>query len=247
MTDPLRTRTPNSRPSRRHPAADLPLRLRTHAPRTGVVVVATEGEIDLANRQALAAELAPVAADPATRLLVCDLSGTAFVACSGLSVLLEARARLVARGGAMCVVATERALLRMLEATGQRAVLDVRPTLAAALGDDDGQDLDMNGDTNGHTAGDGSASLAALTTELARAVAQTTELAAAWGRLAEQVAALDADLLADARGGHWRPRETLAEMAEDLRVLQNHLATGALLAAPTVEDLSHLRAAADDA
>jgi hypothetical protein len=30
-------------------------------------------------------------------------------------------------------------------------------------------------------------------------------------------------------------------MAEDLRVLQNHLATGALLAAPTVEDLANLR------
>ncbi|MGH3880166.1 MAG: hypothetical protein ACRDSK_24345, partial [Actinophytocola sp.] len=55
------------------------------------------------------------------------------------------------------------------------------------------------------------------------------------------VAALDADRLVDARGSHWRPRETLAEMAEDLRVLQNHLATGALLAAPTVEDLANLR------
>jgi hypothetical protein len=35
-------------------------------------------------------------------------------------------------------------------------------------------------------------------------------------------------------------------MAEDLRVLQNHLATGALLAAPTVEDLGNLRAADEE-
>jgi anti-sigma B factor antagonist len=211
---------------------DPRLELRTHAPGAGVVVVSAEGEIDLANRDALAAALSPTAADPAVRLLACDLSGITFLACSGLSVLLDVKAELAARGAALRVVTADPTVLRMLDATGQRAVLDVRPELAAALRCPGG--------------GPGPGGLTELGAALAKAVEQTTALAATWGSLAEQVSALDADQLVDGRGGHWRPRETLAEMAEDLRVLQNHLATGALLAAPTVEDLGHLRSAGEE-
>jgi anti-anti-sigma factor len=230
MTDPIRTRHARL-PRVNHPRPALPLALRTHEPRHGVVVVAAAGEIDLANRGALAAELAGPADDPATGVLVCDLSATTFLSCSGLSVLLDARARLTARGAALRVVTARSAVLRVLDATGQRAVLDVRPDVDSALCD------------GPVAAGDGSV-LTELAASLSAAVARTTELAAAWGRLAEQVAALDAELLRDGRGVHWQPRETLAEMAEDLRVLQNHLATGALLAAPAVEDLGHLRSTA---
>jgi anti-sigma B factor antagonist len=208
------------------------LALRTYTPGAGVVIVSAEGEIDLANRDALAAALGPPAADPATRLLVCDLSGSAFLACSGLSVLLDAQRELVARGAALRLVTADRTVLRMLEVTGRRSALDVRDSLADALP---------------ASSGEPAAGLAELAAELRRAVEQTTALAATWGRLAEQVSALDPDTLVDGRGEHWQPRETLAEMAEDLRVLQNHLATGALLAAPTVEDLGHLHGATEDA
>jgi anti-anti-sigma factor len=228
MTDPIHARRARS-PRVNHPRLAIPARplaVRTYAPRHGVVVVSAAGEIDLANRGALAAGLAAPVDDPATGVLVCDLSATSFLSCSGLSVLLDARGRLTARGAALRVVTTRSTVLRMLDATGQRTVLDVRPDVDSALCDG--------------PVGDGG-DLAELTASLARAVTQTTELAATWGRLAEQVAALDAEHLRDGRGAHWRPRETLAEMAEDLRVLQNHLATGALLAAPTVEDLGHLR------
>jgi anti-sigma B factor antagonist len=232
MTEPIPT--PRARDgARRHLLAtpDPRLVLRTHAPGADVVVVSAEGEIDLANRDALGAALAPAAADPAVRLLVCDLSGVTFLACSGLSVLLDVKADLAAHGAVLRVVTADPTVLRMLDATGQRAALAVRPELAAALSSPVGEDeLGPGG-------------LTELSAALAKAVAQTTALAATWGSLAEQVAALDADQLVDGRGGHWRPRETLAEMAEDLRVLQNHLATGALLAAPTVEDLGHLRSA----
>jgi anti-sigma B factor antagonist len=210
---------------------DPRLELRTHAPGAGVVVVSARGEVDLANRDALAAAFAPTTADPAVRLLVCDLSGITFLACSGLSVMLDAKAELAAHGAALRVVTADPAVLRMLDATGQRAVLDVRPELPAALSGPPGDGEPGPGE------------LTELGAALANAVAQTTALAATWGSLAEQVSALDADRLVDSRGGHWQPRETLAEMAEDLRVLQNHLATGALLAAPTVEDLGHLRTA----
>jgi anti-anti-sigma factor len=204
-----------------------------------VVVVSAEGEIDLANRDALAVALGQVSAGPGIRLLVCDLSATTFLSCSGLAVLLDAKAELARRGAALRMAADDPTVLRVLDATGQREVLDVRPELNDVLIEPVTRS-DQDGDQEGEPAGvpDG---LADLATALERAVEQTTELAATWGRLAEQLAALDADRLVDGRGGHWKPRETLAEMAEDLRVLQNHLATGALLAAPTVEDLGHLR------
>lgn len=235
MTEPVLL-SPRSR-VRRHRLAspDTRLALRTYAPGAGVVVVSAEGEIDLANRDALAVALRQVSADPGIRLLVCDLSATTFLACSGLAVLLDAKAELARRGAALHVSADDPTVLRVLDATGQREVLDVRPEL-----DDTLTEPVTRSDQEGEPAGVPD-SLADLTTALERAVEQTTELAATWGRLAEQLAALDADRLVDGRGGHWKPRETLAEMAEDLRVLQNHLATGALLAAPTVEDLSHLR------
>jgi anti-anti-sigma factor len=239
MADPIRTRRPRSRVTRhRSHITDPRLALRSYSPRAGVVVVSVDGEIDLANRDLLAAQLSAPTDDPAIRLVVCDLSATTFLACSGLSVLLDVKTRLTARGATLRVVTADSAVLRMLEATGQQAVLDVRPLLTAAIpgADEVLEDLmkppeEPPADSN----------LAELKTALARAVEQTTQLAATWGRLAAQVAALDADRLVDGRGGHWQPRETLAEMAEDLRVLQNHLATGALLAAPTVEDLGHLR------
>lgn len=234
MAEPIPYHRPRPRATRHQLATPDPrFVLRTYAPGPGVVVVSADGEIDLANRDALAAALSPAAADPAVWLLVCDLSGTTFLSCSGLSVLLDARAELRRRGAALRVVTADATVLRVLDVTGQRAALDVSPEVATAL--------------SRHVAGGAPrrAELAELGTELERAVELTNELAATWGRLAEQVAALDADRLVDSRGEHWRPRETLAEMAEDLRVLQNHLATGALLAAPAVEDLDHLRTAGD--
>lgn len=233
MTEPVPT--PRSG-TRRHLLAtpDPRLALRTYSPYAGVVVVSAEGEIDLANRDALGTALAPTAADPAVRLLVCDLSAVTFLSCAGLSVLLDVKAELEARGSAVRVVTADPTVLRVLDATAQRAALDVHPRLAAAMRRPESVGSPDRGGLN------------ELAAALAQAVEQTSQLAAAWGRLAERVSTLDADRLVDGRGGHWRPRETLAEMAEDLRVLQNHLATGALLAAPTVEDLGHLRATTEE-
>lgn len=235
MAEPIRTRRPRPIPTRhRSPVPETPLKLREYTPRAGVAVVSAAGEIDLASRDLLAAHLAPLVRDRSVRLLVCDLSAATFLACSGLSVLLDAKAGLDGRGAKLRVVTGESAVLRMLTATGQHTALDVRPVLAAAI-PDGREDID---EIRPALACD---DLVELRTSLARAVEQTSLLATTWGRLAGQVAALDAERLVDGRGAHWQPRETLAEMAEDLRVLQHHLATGALLAAPTVEDLGHLR------
>lgn len=243
MAEPFPAPRARTRPRRhRLPSPDARLVLRAYTPGPGVGVVSAGGEIDLANHHALAAALDTAAADPAIRLLVCDLSETTFLACSGLSVLLEVKAELEARRAFLRVVAADPAVLRVLDVTGQREVLDVRPDISDAVPTPMPASLPI---PTGLAEPALDADLAELRAALDRAVEQTIALAATWGRLAEQVSVLDADGLVDGRGGHWRPKDTLADMAEDLRVLQNHLATGALLAAPTVEDLAHLRLTED--
>ncbi|MCT2584256.1 anti-sigma factor antagonist [Actinophytocola gossypii] len=224
----VRSRT---RRRQRLTSPDTRLHLRTSTVDSGVVLISVDGEVDLANRHALAEALASAAADPELRLVVCDLTRVGFLACSGVSVLVEAGADVHARGALLRVVATETAVLRVLDATEQREPLGLRPNLTAAL----------SGFVAPPERPDTAPTLAHLRTALDAAVAQANDLAELCGRLAERVAAVDAGRLVDDRGEHWKPADALADMVEDLRVLQNHLVTGALLAAPAVEDLGHLR------
>lgn len=114
--------------------ADLSsLRIRRRVVTTGVVVVSVHGEVDLATVGTLRDSLSPHVTDPVTRLLVCDLTRVAFLACSGLSALLDVRSALEARGARFAVVANTPAVLRPVAVTGLRDTLSVRPTLAAAL------------------------------------------------------------------------------------------------------------------
>ncbi|WP_459708632.1 anti-sigma factor antagonist [Actinophytocola sp. KF-1] len=114
--------------------ADLSsLRIRQRVVTTGVVVVSVAGEIDLATVDGLREGLAPHLADPVTRLLVCDLSQVGFLACSGLSALLDVRSELEERGSRFAVVANSPAVLRPVTITGLVDVLTVRPTLSAVL------------------------------------------------------------------------------------------------------------------
>jgi anti-sigma B factor antagonist len=99
----------------------------------GVVIVSIAGEIDLGTAHAFRDSLSPHLSDPATTLLVCDLSQVKFLACSGLSILVDARAALVARGARLSVVANNPAVLRPVTVTGLRDLLRVRPNLSAAL------------------------------------------------------------------------------------------------------------------
>jgi anti-sigma B factor antagonist len=110
-----------------------PFDVRVRPVRDGVAIVSVVGEIDLATVPILHKALAPVASDPAVRLLVCDLSSVAFFGCSGVSVLLDTRAVLVARGARLRLVADTHAVLRPLGVTGLLGVLPVSPTLPSAL------------------------------------------------------------------------------------------------------------------
>ena len=109
------------------------LRIRRRAVTTGVVVVSIVGEVDLATVGMLRDGLSPHLSDPVTRLVVCDLSQVRFLACSGLSALLDIQAELGARGARLSVVANSPAVLRPVKITGLEEVLAVRPTVSSAL------------------------------------------------------------------------------------------------------------------
>jgi anti-anti-sigma factor len=114
--------------------ADLSsLRIHRRVVTTGVVVVSVGGEVDLATVGSLRKNLAPLLSDSATRLLVCDMTQVGFLACSGLSALLDMRAEMAARGARFVVVANSPAVLRPVTITGLRDVLGVRPSLSAVL------------------------------------------------------------------------------------------------------------------
>ncbi|OLF13402.1 STAS domain-containing protein [Actinophytocola xanthii] len=233
MADPFRGSRydPRSRERRRlRPGpSDQRLALRTLAVNRGVVIVTALGEIDLANNARFAETLA-AAADRDLRLLVCDLSGVEFLACTGIAALVELRAELHVRGALLRVVTTDSTVLRVLDATGERARLGVCADLPEALA----------GFVEPREAAAGPVTpLTTLRNALDEAVQQTGTLAALCGVLAEQVSALDAGHLGDERDP-WRPGDTLADTVQDLRVMRDHLATGVLLAA-AIDDLGQLR------
>jgi anti-sigma B factor antagonist len=87
--------------------------------------VTVTGEIDLANVGQFRGALAPLAEDPAVRLLVCDLSSVSFLACCGLTVLLDVRQELAERRAQLRLVAASSAVLRPIQLTGLTELLPV--------------------------------------------------------------------------------------------------------------------------
>jgi anti-sigma B factor antagonist len=98
----------------------------------GVVVVTVAGEIDLATEPALQAALVAVVADPAVRVVVCDLSDVLFLSCGGLSVLVQAKDELGRREAWLRVVAWRSVVVRLITLTGLADTLDLRRDVAEA-------------------------------------------------------------------------------------------------------------------
>jgi anti-sigma B factor antagonist len=101
--------------------------------RDGVALVTVTGEIDIATVPSLRGALSPLTADPAVRLLVCDLSKVSFLGCAGTSVLLDTRAALTARGARLRLVATGRVVLRPLVVMRLLDLLPVSPDVRSAM------------------------------------------------------------------------------------------------------------------
>lgn len=85
-------------------------------------VVRPAGELDVAGREVVrAACLHPDAPGPVVEV---DLAGLRFLDCSGVGALLEARSRLVERGGALTARHAAGVVALVLDVTGVGALLE---------------------------------------------------------------------------------------------------------------------------
>jgi len=98
----------------------------------GIVVLALEGEFDLAAAPSLREHL-DAARLKATRGVVLDCAEVTFVDSSGLRELLGARTALRDAGKTLVLAALQPAVVRLLELTGASAALATAPTLERAL------------------------------------------------------------------------------------------------------------------
>ena len=90
----------------------------------GSVVVAVEGELDLATAPQLRDRLVALSGEGQTRVVL-DLSRLQFIDSTGLSVLVMARNRSRVDGGAILIRHPSPAVLRILEITGLVSVFSI--------------------------------------------------------------------------------------------------------------------------
>ncbi|WP_345945056.1 STAS domain-containing protein, partial [Streptomyces albus] len=94
----------------------------------GRTVVELHGEIDLAVALATTPQLYALTAAPAPRLVV-DLRPVTFIDCSGLALLVDIRARVLAGSGSFTLVCADPRVLRLLWITDLTEVLAPVPAL----------------------------------------------------------------------------------------------------------------------
>ncbi|MFI7387232.1 STAS domain-containing protein [Streptomyces sp. NPDC049813] len=94
----------------------------------GTLVVAPQGEIDMAVVPGLTARLDVLTADPLPDLVL-DLRAVTFVDCAGLGALCRARTRAVAACGRLRLVTDDESVLRVLRMTGLDWAFDISPAL----------------------------------------------------------------------------------------------------------------------
>jgi anti-sigma B factor antagonist len=99
---------------------------------TRPVIVPLPGEIDIANAGHVGEQLRAAFAAGVT-IVIADLGSTVFCDCSGVRQLMRAYHRAVAAGAELRVVARSAAVLRVLRLLGADRVLQVYPSLPAAL------------------------------------------------------------------------------------------------------------------
>jgi anti-sigma B factor antagonist len=98
----------------------------------GYAVVSVAGEIDAGTEQALRDVLTSVRARGVLRVVV-DLAGVAFLASSGIGVLMGARRALAAEGGSLVLASPRGEVAQILSLTGVSEVIPVTPTVAGAI------------------------------------------------------------------------------------------------------------------
>jgi anti-sigma B factor antagonist len=99
-----------------------------------LAVVTLPGEIDASNDGQVQDTLTRALND-GTAVLVADAGGTTYCGCSGVTALLLTHHRAAAAGAQLRVVVGSSPMRRILELTAADQVLNIYPTLAAALAD----------------------------------------------------------------------------------------------------------------
>lgn len=97
-----------------------------------VAVISLPAEIDMSNADQVRDDLLSILNRGAT-LLVVDMSATTFCDSAGLNALVRAFKRATASGSGMRVVVSARAVQRVLAITGVDHLIDIYPTVAAAM------------------------------------------------------------------------------------------------------------------
>lgn len=116
---------------------ELPLQLGVDHPRPDVLVVTVDGRVDSTTISSLEDVLWPrLAAFNGT--IVVDLTHSEPLEVPGLQLLTQAYMRTEARGVALRVVVATAEVQDGLRAAGLEVLLDIRPTVAAALSAGDG-------------------------------------------------------------------------------------------------------------
>src|SRR5258708_31043970 len=95
-------------------------------------VVSLPAEIDISNADQVRDDLLSILTRGAA-LLVVDMSATTFCDSAGLNALVRAFKRATASGSGMRVVVSARALQRVFAITGVDHLIDIYPTVAAAM------------------------------------------------------------------------------------------------------------------
>jgi anti-sigma B factor antagonist len=116
------------------PPADQQIKVVVERTEHGVAVLRVAGEIDLLTASVLGEHLRNELG-PASRSIVLDLTGVTFLGSSGLSEIVSASQAAAEDQISVCMVATNRAVLRPLEVTGLLTLLTVYDTVEAALRD----------------------------------------------------------------------------------------------------------------
>ncbi len=101
--------------------------------RPGQALVTLPEEIDVGNGVQVQEALVGAVLQDGTAVLVADAGRTTFCGCAGVAALMHAHDQAALAGVHLRVVAGGHAMRRILELTGADQVLDIYPTLPAAL------------------------------------------------------------------------------------------------------------------
>ena len=97
-----------------------------------VAVLSLPGEIDISNADQVREDLLSIINRGAT-LLVVDMSATTFCDSAGVNVMVRAFKRATASGAGMRLVVSAPAVLRILAITGVDHLIDIYPSVVAAM------------------------------------------------------------------------------------------------------------------